>query len=557
MPRLAARPFGADVYPALFADLTEAPGRVARFFPLAPADPEAWRRRAEEADLLWRGPEAAARRQGLTAALQAYHDRMGLHPAQAKSLAALAQPGALVVITGQQAGLLGGPLYTLFKALGAVVRAAEAGRALGRPVVPMFWIASDDHDWSEVSRADFPAPDGTPVHLRLPGSGDFRSAGHIPVPAEARRLVGQLLSLYPPSAAGEQVAADLLAGLTRPGKTTLADWFAWQLHRLLGVFGLLLFDPMQPALRALAAPVFAGAAPRAAAAGRAVEEAGRALGAAGYAPGLDLEPDHVHLFCYVAGHRVALHAQDGRIRTKDGQVDWTPAELAARATSDPTAFSPNVSLRPVVQDFTLPVLCQLGGPGEIAYLAQLGGVFALWDRPVPMVAPRPGATLLAPEDGRFLAGAGVELRDLRRDAQATLDQAAAAQCPVDLDGLFAAERDSVATRYAALGLALGAAAPTLSGVVGENAARVGRQLDYLERKAHQHLRRAQRVLISGLRGVAGRVFPAGGLQERGSIAYPYLLSRGAGLAEDIRAALAAAPGPFGRHWLLSEPGPDA
>lgn len=553
VPGFAAEAVAADVYPALLADLAEHPARVATFFPLAPADPDAWRRRAEALDLLWRGEEAEARRRSLAAALRAYHEPMGIDAQQEHSLKALGQPGTLVVVTGQQAGLLGGPLYTLYKALGAVVRAAQAEQILGRPVVPVFWIASEDHDWSEVSRADLPAPDGTPVRLRLPGSADFRSAGHIPLPLpEARRLVGALTNMYPPRAEGASIAEDLLAGLRRPGRTTLADWFAWQLQKLLGPLGLLLFDPMQPRLRGLAAPVFAGAARRAQQANAAIAAAGQALVDAGYTPGLHLDPDHVHLFCYLDGRRVALHAEAGRIRTKDGRVDCSPAELAARAQADPTGFSPNVALRPIVQDASLPVLCQLAGPGEAAYLAQLGGVFAAWDRPVHMVAPRPGATVVLTEDADALRAAGLRVEDLRRNAQEALDRAVAARAAIDLEGAFAAEREAIRERYAALERRLVAAAPSLARVIQGNAERVEHQMEYLERKARQHLRRTHRQLTASVRATAGRLFPGGGLQERNSIAYPYLLTLGPRFVEDVRAALAAAPGPFGLHWMLSQ-----
>ncbi len=551
MPRWVAGPFGPDMYPALFADLAEHPSRVQRFFPLGPGDPESWARRGDAVDLLWQGAAGAERRAALQAALAAAHARLGAYPAQEKNLAALGASGALVVVAGQQPGLLGGPLYTLFKALGAVVRAAEAARALGRPVVPVFWVASEDHDWSEISRADVIGPDGAAVHLRLSGGGDFRSAGHVSVPPEARRLVGRLMALHPPRGEGAAVAAQLLSGLQRPGRNTLADWFSWQLHHLLGSLGLLLYDPMEPGLRRLAAPVLAGAADRAAEANAVIERTGEALREASYAPGLDLEPDHLHLFAYVGGRRLALHLEGGRVRTRDGQVDWSPADLARRAAAEPTGFSPNVALRPVVQDATLPVLCQLAGPGEAAYLAQLAGVYALWDRPVPMVTPRPGATLVLPEDRAAADAAGVAIPELRGDLTAVLDRVAFRRAPVDVAGILGGERERLRQWYGEVERRLAEAAPTLPPLVRANAARVEYQLDYLERKVHQHLRRAHRDVLSGVRAAAGRLFPGGGLQERATIAYPYLFAEGPAFIDDLRAALEGCGAPFGRHLLIA------
>jgi bacillithiol biosynthesis cysteine-adding enzyme BshC len=537
-------------YPPLYRDLAADPARVRAFFPEPPFAPEAWRRRAAAVHASWREPGAQRRRAQVAAALEAAHARLGTTPAQDRNLRRLAADDALVVVAGQQPGLLGGPLYTTYKALGAIRLAREAEEALGCPVVPVFWVASEDHDWSEVSRASLAGPDGRVVELRLPGSGGFRSAGSVPLPPEARHLLGALEALYPPSAAGAAWAASLRASL-QGRRPTLAEWFTWQLHALLGSRGLLFYDPMWPALRAVAAPVFAGAASRAAAANAALREAGERLRAAGYTPGLDLDPDHVHLFAYVQGRRVALHLVDGRVRSRGGEVDLHPAELAERATREPTAFSPNVVLRPVVQDFTLPVLEQLGGPGEVAYLAELGAVFALWDRAAPLVGPRPGATLLTPEDVEALRRAGLEdPAELRGDPGPVLERVAAAASPVDLDAVFAAARQTVDGLYAGLARDLAPVSPHLPELVRGNHERVRYQLAYLERKAHQHRRRQLGDLGRALRAASGRLFPAGGLQERASLVHPYLFRWGEAFLDALEEALAPAA-TFGDHPLLA------
>ncbi len=548
MAGFTAEPMALPVYPELYQDLAEAQERVAAFYPSAPDDPVAWARRAEAVRALWATPEAGSRRAALVAALRAYHDRVGCTSAQEANLQALTRGDALVVVSGQQAGLLGGPLFCAYKALGAVRRAAAVAAALRCPVVPVFWVASEDHDWSEVSRVQLAGPDGRLQHFALPGAGDFRSAGHIPVPPEARHLVGALASLFPPTPAGAPCAEALWSTLRRPGRQTLADWFAAQLQALFGTFGLLLYDPMWPGLRALAAPVFAGAAQRAMAANAAIAAAGEHLVQAGYRPGLDIEPDHVHLFVYHQGRRVALHLVGDRLRTRDGAVDFPAAELPARARQDPAAFSPNVALRPVVQDFTLPVLCQLGGPGEVAYLAQLADVFPLWDREAPPVAPRPGGTLLLPTDMEALQACGATVEDVRQDVGAAVDRAAARACPLDVDALFAAERAALTERQARLRAALGTVAPTLPAIVDGNGERVLYQLEYLERKARQHRRRAQGELSQGLRAAAGRLFPGGALQERHSLLWPYLFAAGRDFLHDLAEVLDVSQ-PYGRHWL--------
>ena len=554
VPRIWAEPLPTGVYPALYEALTERPETLSDFFPLAPADPAAWERRAGDVDRLWSGEAGQGRRQALTRAMGAIADKFGRTPQQAANLEALAVPGALVVVTGQQAGLLGGPLYTLYKALGAVIRAEAAAAALGRPVVPVFWVASEDHDWSEISQVGAVGPRGEPVQFRLTGHGEGRSAGHHPLPPEARHLVGELEALFPAGPAGAGVLAALRASLQRWGRGTLADWFAAQLQDLLGQSGLLLYDPMLPALRELAAPTLAGAAERAPSAHLALGDQAAALRARGFTAGLEVDPDHTLLFTYLDGRRVSLHRSGDRVRSADGRADWPLAQFARHVAQNPVAFSPNVVLRPVVQDCTLPVLCQLGGPGEIAYLAQLRPVFALWDRPMPIISPRPGGTVVGPEDRHALQAAGADIAALQRDLEGAVARAARAATPLDLEALFADEWAAWHARYAQLESTLGGIGPGMPAIVRRNAEHVRHQLEYLEAKAHQHRRRAARVVVGDLRAAAGRLFPAGALQERHQSVYPYLLQDGPEWLAALREGLAEAPGPFGRHWLLHRAG---
>ncbi len=551
MSVFSAEPFDAEVYSRLYGDLTEASPRVAPFFPRPAGDVGAWAARAAEVHASWRGAEGEARRAALVAALRRRHEAWGLRPAQERCLAALSRQDALVVVAGQQPGLFTGPLFTLYKALGAVIRAEAATRVLGCPVVPVFWVASEDHDWSELAHLSLPGPDGRAVHLSLPGDGGHRSAGHIPVPAETRHLVSELTTFFPPAEAGAQIARALWDDLRSP-RLTVAEWFCRQMQRLLGDTGLLLYDPMQPELRRLAAPVFAGAARRAARVNERLVEAAQAMETAGYAPGLHPESDAVHLFVYHRGLRIALHAEADRLQTRDGQVQTTAAEVAAEAVRAPEGFSANVVLRPVVQDATLPVLCQLAGPGEVAYLAQVARVFEAWDRPAPLVGPRPGATLLEAEDAAVLSEAGLSVRDLWEGIDAAIDRVLAVRATVDLDALFKRGRAAMADVYARFDDELAAVAPTLGAVVQGNAERVNSQLAYLERKARQHRRRAERAWVNRMRATAGRLIPDGGLQERRSGVYPYAFRRGPRLIPELREALAGAPGPFGRHWVLTE-----
>lgn len=529
------------LYPSLYRDLALDPARVSAFFPLAPDDPAAWRTRAAEVGGRWRDRDGRSRRADLCSALTDLHAALGPTNAQAHNLRRLADPEALVVVAGQQAGLLTGPLFTMYKAIGTIRRAAEAERLLGVPVVPVFWVASEDHDFSEVSGLRLADPSGRLVRFVLPGRGDGRSAGAITVPPSAVRLVEGFLLTFPPvHPTGDAVMENLVAQVraaTAGRGMSLAEWFTRQMHSLLGSFGLLFYDPMFPTLRRLAVPVLSRAADAASTIYAVTAEAADALRRQGYEPGLAFEEDQIHLFTYQQGRRVGLRRRGDMLCGRDGEEILRACDLAAAVERSPDDFSPDVTVRPVVQEWTLPVLAQLGGPGEVAYLAQLDRVFRWWDVTRPMIVPRPGATIVLPEDGAILDRTGIPFVQLRHEARAQLDEWLGQTATVDLSALFAAERASVAERYARLEQELRLVAPSLPGVVQANRDRVLYQLSYLERKAYQHRRRAAGDVVRAVTAAAGRLFPGGSLQERASNIYPYLLRDGVGFVHALAESL--------------------
>jgi bacillithiol biosynthesis cysteine-adding enzyme BshC len=538
LPSLRCRSFPEATYAGAFAALQGDFGRVAPFFAYNPADPAAWAARAEAVDAAWAGPDAVARRRKLAGALTRYLQRIGGSPAQLAAAESLAEPRALAAVTGQQAGLLTGPLLTLYKAITVLRVAAEQQARLGRPVIPVFWVASEDHDFAEVNQVRAVDAAARPVRLRLPPMPNRRSVGDIPVPGAARHLVSAAVSLVPPETADPatvQWLRDSLEAALR-GRESLATWFARLLAALFRDQGLVLLDPMLPELRELAVPVIAQSLARAPAVNAALAEAAGRLRAAELTPGLALEPDHLHVFYHDDRERVALFHQGGSgVRARHGEVAFS-AEAFARAVADrPGAFSPGVVLRPVVQDVILPTLCQVSGPGEAAYLAQMRQVFPLFGRGMPVIRPRLGATLALPEDAAAAAAVDLDLGGLRDGSwRRAVESVVQSRSRLDVAERFAAERAVLRERYAALARDLShGVAPALHEIAERNGAHVLWQLDYLEKKAIQHERRRERSLLRAVEGAAHRLFPEGHLQESTQSVVPYLLRYGLGLVREL------------------------
>ncbi|MCR9161547.1 MAG: bacillithiol biosynthesis BshC [Nannocystaceae bacterium] len=275
-------------------------------------------------------------------------------PARAAALEVLARPDAVAVVTGQQVGWLGGPAYTLVKALSAVEQARRISED-GIAAVAVFWMATQDHDLDEV--ACVPTWDGPDV--RLPVQGRGAPVGGLRIPPEQPEALARWRACLPPNAA-EAESPDA-------AHTTLAQSFAERLARLTAGTGLLILDPADPAFARLAAPIMA----------RELEGPRRArdcLRVAGGSQVISVERDVTELFVI----------DDGGSRTR---VVEPTAALRGLLRTQPERFSPAALLRPVVQDAVLPVIATVAGPTEARYLQQMQPLYA-WAGSVPSVVVR-------------------------------------------------------------------------------------------------------------------------------------------------------------------------
>lgn len=512
---------------------------MAPFFRYDPALAGSILARQEVLQRRWAGGSGggpAGRRERVAAVLTAYNRRIGAGPAALDNLAALGRGEAWAVTTGQQAGFLTGPLYAVYKAVTAILVARSAARLTGRRVVPVYWVASEDHDFAEAAGIAFVDQAGELRRLvlpepRVPGA----SVGHMPVPAVAAALVGSLVASLGPLPHGGEVVAFLQAAARR--SASLAEWFARVMARLFRAEGLILLDPLLPELRQELAGFFERAWALDGDIAAALGRQGERLEGAGYPAPLRPLPGQAALFLYRDGRRTAL-GRDGdayRERHGDGRR-WTADELARLARTEPDRFSPGAALRPLAQEELLPVLAHVAGPGEVAYLAQLGDLYPLFDLAPPVFHPRISLSLTWPESVAELAGCGLRVTDLAADTGAParcLERLLAERDAFGIRRRFAAERERIRAHYGRLVAELGEADASLAGLGAENLGRLLHQVDYLERKAWQHLKRRHRPLVAAVRRAENLLFPWGRLQEQVLNVVPWLCRRGWDLAAHL------------------------
>lgn len=490
-----------------------------------------------------------ADRELLAEALVQYNQAIGNSEAALANARRLAGGDAVAVVTGQQAGVLTGPLYTLYKAAQAVALAREMTDRLRRPVIPVFWIAAEDHDFTEIDHLDLLDRQGELRRLRLPldPPPSHRSAGHIAAGDAAPALLREALACLPETEFLPGLAADL-ERLTAAGGS-LADWFGRLMAWLLGGQGLVLLDPMQPALRRLAAPFVARLLENSEAVSLALE-AGRAkVAALGFEPTVQSAPDAAQLFVYHEGQRLALFRKADGFATRGGEVAWSRREAAAQAAAEPERFSGNVVTRPLLQDYLLPTLAYVAGPGEISYYGLYGPVYQAALLEPPIYVPRAQLTLVEPSIARYLQKQELSLEQALTGLEEARSRRLDQSDDIGIGQLFSGFRGDFDRRYGDLISQVLRLDRSLEQAAAENVKQIHAQFGRLEEKARQQLRKNSETAMRQFDRLALNLSPRGQPQERVLNLLPFLARFGPNLPEELLARVPLARGGRFAVWL--------
>lgn len=324
----------------------------------------------------------------------------------------LREADCLAVVSGQQAGLFGGPLYTIYKALSAV-KLGECLSQRGMKAVPVFWMATEDHDFEEVATAEFINRDCALDRAKVPLDmhQDGLPVGRVTLDERINDPTNNILKALPQTEFSDELEK-LLRDAYQP-RQKYGDAFARLMIRLLNRYGLILLDPLDAQLKKLAAPLYSEAARRAPEIATALVNRSHELEQAGYHAQVAASENSFPLFLHDdSGARHALVRTGGdKYRAKADGREHSAEELSAWALREPERFSPNVTLRAVVQDYLLPTIAYYGGSAEIAYFAQTAEVYRALDRPVTPILHRASLTMVEKHTWRTLERYNIGLTD--------------------------------------------------------------------------------------------------------------------------------------------------
>jgi bacillithiol biosynthesis cysteine-adding enzyme BshC len=440
----------------------------------------------------------------------------------AAQLELLAKPGTVAVVTGQQVGLFGGPSYTVFKALTASVLAAKLNER-GIPAVPVFWLATEDHDFPEINHAFSFGADHQPLRHEVTGA-----------PLEPGPVGGIVPPLYPAEAAaasfahgtfGDDIGAKLRAAYS--DGQTLGAAFQSLMQALLPGASLLYLDPMDPAYREVAAPFLKEAAQRGEELGAALLDRNAELVAAGYHAQVHVEESTSLLFLLEKGARRGLKRHGGEYVL--GKRRFSGEQLADMGA----ALSPNALLRPVMQDYTLPTVAYVGGPGELAYFAQSEVLYRKLLGRFPVATARAGFTIVDGRSAKLMERYGLQANDCFTGA-AMREHISRKLIPEALQESMTTAKEKTVDHLSGLVGDLKRFDPTLAKALDKSQRKIFHQISKIEAKTvRETLRRNERAAADAAY-LEGSLYPDHHLQERHYSILPFLAEHGMALLETVR-----------------------
>ena len=475
-------------------------------------------------------------RQDLGAVLEEQNKRYGCGLQTLGQIKKIVRDQACTVVTGQQVGLFSGPLYTIYKALTAIRLAEYLNRRHLGCFVPVFWLASDDHDLAEIDHIALLDKNNRLEEIRCPmPSSELKvPASHLILPSEISDCIQRLKDLTLDS----EFKAEILNHLSEAYECgrSYADAFGRWMTRLFQSYGLVLIDAGHSRLKELGSEVFYREIAEGSPSTQQALVTSQRLRQAGYETKIPLHEGILSIF-YMERERSPIQWREGAFVIKGTQPLRTKEELLALAREKPFLFSPNVLLRPIYQDALLPTVAYVAGPGEIAYFAQMKGVYETFHLPMPIIYPRKSATIVEKKVDHVLRKYDLKIPDLWRHATGIIGEITKKQIPDSLDsalrlGLGHLDQDFESLRREAM-----AFEPALKDSLDQAKGKMSQQWKFMEKKILQAARKRNETAIQQLDKAVLNLFPNQHLQERVFNVVPYLIKYGYALMDKLDRAI--------------------
>jgi bacillithiol biosynthesis cysteine-adding enzyme BshC len=435
--------------------------------------------------------------------------------------------GAVAVVSGQQVGLFGGPAYAVYKALTAIQLAQELSES-GVPAVPIFWMATEDHDLDEVRHVTwFDSGKLTRFELAADAALAGRPVGNVRLGSAIEQDVKRAVDLL--AGPASETLSQILQQSYRADET-YSSAFGKLFAQLFAEQGLILLDPLDARLHRIAAPLYKRAIESRDELNEKLLQRGSELERAGYDVQVKVTAKSTLLFTIRDGVRQPVVASNSHF--KSGEASWTREEALRLAESSPEMFSANALFRPVVQDYLLPTAAYLGGPAEIAYFAQSSVIYEQVLGRMPVILPRAGFTIIDAKAEKLLQKYGLCIENLWAGPQELRRKMESVSVPEALGENFDRDKAQIESTLAELAAQIEKLDPTLAGAVSTARNKISFQLEKLRRKTGRSLDQKSGLLRDHEEFLENLLYPNKSLQSRELCFLPFLARWGMeGLSE--------------------------
>jgi len=523
MERTAFRDIGG--YPRLFLDYVDDFPRVRRLFSSSPFDDSAW-------EPLFKNLESRqyARRK-LTEILRKQNTAHGDRKLTAPLLEKLEDPRCVVVVSGQQAGLFLGPLYTVYKAQTAIRLAESLERRYGLPVVPLFWMEVNDHDFDEVRRVYLLSPKGELKKFQYVDDNEDKA---VPVhdrflSASISPFLDEIADIYGRTDNARQTLRELRS-IYRSGRS-FPDVFMRFYRAYFPGQPLLFVNPGDPNIKRLAAPFFETVLVRHPEIKEALLEQSKLLEGMAYETQVSVRISDIHLFHVVNDERVRLTS--GALYDKPPGTNREHArKIADFVEQNSESLSADVLLRPLLQDYLFPTAAYVAGPAEIAYFAQLKSLYRLLDIAMPVIFPRWSGTIVDAKTMKFLNSAAVSPRDfIEDDGTEIIQKIVKSTAGKKYDTLIHGTYSELHSRLDELRKQSAGLDKSLANAVDQFEQKIKNLLDKLNGRFLDALQASNKVMVDRSKRAQNILKPGNRLQERSLPLLNFLLRYGADFAD--------------------------
>ncbi|MCX6827119.1 MAG: bacillithiol biosynthesis cysteine-adding enzyme BshC [candidate division Zixibacteria bacterium] len=452
-------------------------------------------------------------------------------PRTFKVIEKLRQEDSLCIFTGQQAGLYGGPLLTLYKAIGITKLARQLERELRRPVAPIFWIAADDHDFNEINHLFYCGHDGDIRKLHY----DLPPTRKVPI-SEIRFDDSQAYELFVQDTRGALGLSDFTDELyTRlfaaySFNNTLADAFGQYLLDILPDLGLILFSPADKEIKTVSKGFFKHLVEGHFKLKESLEATSLSLKNDGYHIQVEKKESAVHLFFHNP-ERIPIHFLNDAYVVGEKTLGLTG--LLDLIDKYPDKFSPDVLTRPLWQSFLFPVVAQMGGPSEIAYFSQIGKLFNLFNLVQPHYYPRPALTLVEKRQEELLEKYGLNLPDITGDIENVVKRVTIQSFPKEIEAKIADFRAKFEDAYNEFFSVVRNYDDHLEPMGKQTYGKIDFALNAFEKKIYDHHKQRMQSTRSQIYRLASALFPNSNLQERSLNINQFIAKYGFGIVDFI------------------------